>query len=182
MDTLYPYYKEICEYIPFIAFAERMVVKLRVEEKCDLVIALTHMMKFNDMKLAKQVKGIDLILGGHDHHIVHEKVAGSVLVKSGCDFKNFSVLRIKRNRTGIIEETRQEGETTFIGSEKWRIEVELKEVNHEKEKIEPDAELDNYVELIYKQFKVKMEKVACFTKNEIDLRFKTIRIQQSPYP
>ena len=36
-----------------------------------MVIALTHMMKYNDCKLAKMVKGIDLILGGHDHHIVH---------------------------------------------------------------------------------------------------------------
>jgi len=29
------------------------------------------MMKYNDIKLAKVVKGIDLILGGHDHLIVH---------------------------------------------------------------------------------------------------------------
>ena len=31
----------------------------------------THMMKYNDIKLAKTVKGIDIILGGHDHLIVH---------------------------------------------------------------------------------------------------------------
>jgi 5'-nucleotidase len=36
-----------------------------------MVIALTHMMKYNDMKLANEVRGIDLILGGHDHLIVH---------------------------------------------------------------------------------------------------------------
>jgi 2',3'-cyclic-nucleotide 2'-phosphodiesterase (5'-nucleotidase family) len=35
-----------------------------------MIIALTHMMKYNDIKLAKNVKGIDLILGGHDHLIV----------------------------------------------------------------------------------------------------------------
>lgn len=28
------------------------------------------MMKYNDVKLAENVKGIDLILGGHDHLIV----------------------------------------------------------------------------------------------------------------
>lgn len=28
------------------------------------------MMKYNDVKLAQNVKGIDLILGGHDHLIV----------------------------------------------------------------------------------------------------------------
>jgi len=46
-----------------------MVQKLREEEKCDMIIALTHMMKYNDIKLAKQVSGIDFILGGHDHLI-----------------------------------------------------------------------------------------------------------------
>jgi len=97
IDTLYPYYKEICEYIPFIDFATRMVYKLRNEEKCDLVIALTHMMKYNDIKLAKEVKGIDLILGGHDHLIVHEKINETVLVKSGTDFRHFSVLKLARS-------------------------------------------------------------------------------------
>jgi 2',3'-cyclic-nucleotide 2'-phosphodiesterase (5'-nucleotidase family) len=29
------------------------------------------MMKYNDVKLAQNVAGIDLILGGHDHLIVH---------------------------------------------------------------------------------------------------------------
>ena len=29
IDTLYPFYKEICEYIQFVQFAEQMVHKLR---------------------------------------------------------------------------------------------------------------------------------------------------------
>lgn len=74
-----------------------MVDKLKNEEKCDMVIALTHMMKYNDCKLAKTVKGIDLILGGHDHHIVHEKVENTAVIKSGTDFKNFSVIRIHKS-------------------------------------------------------------------------------------
>lgn len=48
-----------------------MVKKLRNELNCNFVIALTHMMKYNDIKLGKQVKGIDMILGGHDHLVVH---------------------------------------------------------------------------------------------------------------
>jgi 5'-nucleotidase/UDP-sugar diphosphatase len=38
-----------------------------LEEKCDLVIALTHLGIEEDRKLAKQVQGIDLIIGGHSH-------------------------------------------------------------------------------------------------------------------
>jgi 5'-nucleotidase len=54
------------------------------------------MMKYNDLKLAKNVKGIDLILGGHDHLIVHEKINDSVLIKSGTDFRNFSIIKFHR--------------------------------------------------------------------------------------
>jgi 2',3'-cyclic-nucleotide 2'-phosphodiesterase (5'-nucleotidase family) len=34
---------------------------------CRTVIALTHMRTPNDLRLAKEVEEIDLILGGHDH-------------------------------------------------------------------------------------------------------------------
>ena len=34
---------------------------------CRFVIALTHMRTPNDVRLAKEVEEIDLILGGHDH-------------------------------------------------------------------------------------------------------------------
>jgi len=34
---------------------------------CELIIALTHMRFPNDERLAENVDGIDIILGGHDH-------------------------------------------------------------------------------------------------------------------
>ena len=50
-----------------------MVTQLRGPEKCDLVICLSHLgykyesAKLDDRKLAAQITGIDLILGGHTH-------------------------------------------------------------------------------------------------------------------
>ena len=61
------------------------------------------MMKYNDLKLAKSVKGIDLILGGHDHLIVHEQVNDTVLIKSGTDFKNFSIIKVHKKGGKKIE-------------------------------------------------------------------------------
>ena len=66
------------------------------------MVALTHMMKYNDIKLAKNIKGIDLILGGHDHLIVHEKVNDSVLVKSGTDFRNFSIIKVHKKGETLV--------------------------------------------------------------------------------
>lgn len=55
------------------------------------------MMKYNDVKLAQNVNGIDLILGGHDHLIVQEKVNDTVVIKSGTNFRNFSIIEVRSN-------------------------------------------------------------------------------------
>ena len=60
-------------YLDPVAKAKEMVAQLRGTEKCDLVICLSHLgykyenPKLDDRKLAAQVSGIDLILGGHTH-------------------------------------------------------------------------------------------------------------------
>jgi len=46
--------------------SRRLTKKLKEEEKCDLVIALTHMRTTNDAKLADE-SDVDIILGAHDH-------------------------------------------------------------------------------------------------------------------
>ena len=60
-------------YLDPVAKAKEMAAQLRGPEKCDLVICLSHLgykydnEKIDDRKLATQVSGIDLILGGHTH-------------------------------------------------------------------------------------------------------------------
>ena len=81
-------------------FADYMIKQLK-SEGCTMIIALTHMMKYNDIKLAKKYPEIDLILGGHDHLKVHEKINNTILIKSGSNFKNFNVLEIYPKGTKI---------------------------------------------------------------------------------
>ena len=50
------------------------------------MIALTHMRTPNDIRLAEQVAGLDLILGGHDH--VYEKHKVGLWI----DFRYCSIL------------------------------------------------------------------------------------------
>lgn len=67
-------YKETVYNDP-IETAQEMVRILKQENKCDLVICLSHLgydyktnpEKINDLKLAAQTKDIDLIIGGHTH-------------------------------------------------------------------------------------------------------------------
>jgi 5'-nucleotidase len=49
-----------------VTMARRMVSLLK-EKGADVIIALTHIGYKSDVALAKQVKGIDLIFGGHSH-------------------------------------------------------------------------------------------------------------------
>ena len=45
-----------------------------VFQGADYVIALTHMRWPNDERLAQEVDGIDLVLGGHDHDFNYKQV------------------------------------------------------------------------------------------------------------
>ncbi|TRX63191.1 metallophosphoesterase [Carboxylicivirga sp. M1479] len=65
-------YEQI-QYKDPIKEANNMAQHLKQEQGCDLVIALSHLGyqyqddKVSDVQVAKQTKGIDIILGGHTH-------------------------------------------------------------------------------------------------------------------
>ena len=69
-----------------------MVKELREIEKCDVVICLSHLgldsgseENPDDMMLAGQVKGIDVIVGGHTHTVLKEPkfVNGTYILQTG---------------------------------------------------------------------------------------------------
>jgi 2',3'-cyclic-nucleotide 2'-phosphodiesterase (5'-nucleotidase family) len=64
---------------PAKAALERLVPVVR--EKCDLLVALTHEGYDEDVELARTVKGVDVIVGGHSHTDLPGPVqVGSTLV------------------------------------------------------------------------------------------------------
>ncbi len=68
-------------YIDPLAKAAEYAHHLKSEEKCDLIICLSHLgynykeKKVNDVMLAQQSKNIDLILGGHTHTLLEKPVS-----------------------------------------------------------------------------------------------------------
>jgi 5'-nucleotidase len=68
-------------YLDPIATAQEMVQELRVQQKCNLIICLSHLgykyegSKIDDIKLAQKVSGIDLILGAHTHTFLDQPTA-----------------------------------------------------------------------------------------------------------
>ena len=70
------------KYLDPIDIAQDVAKKLKNEEKCDLIICLSHLgYKYDnlpnrvcDYNLAKKTKGIDLIIGGHTHTFMNEPI------------------------------------------------------------------------------------------------------------
>ena len=88
-------YKET-RYLDPVEIAQDMTRRLRIEEKCDLIICLSHLgydykkggdeTKISDIKLAQKTQDIDLIIGGHTHTfldkptVVKNAIGNEVLV------------------------------------------------------------------------------------------------------
>ena len=68
-------------YVDPLAKAAEYAHKLKYDEKCDLIICLSHLgynykeKKVNDVVLAQQSKNIDLILGGHTHTLLEKPIS-----------------------------------------------------------------------------------------------------------
>eukprot|EP00581_Thalassiosira_minuscula_P015309 CAMPEP_0183720282 /NCGR_PEP_ID=MMETSP0737-20130205/12943_1 /TAXON_ID=385413 /ORGANISM="Thalassiosira miniscula, Strain CCMP1093" /LENGTH=564 /DNA_ID=CAMNT_0025950127 /DNA_START=41 /DNA_END=1735 /DNA_ORIENTATION=- len=95
---------------PPIDFVKRRIPELKAEHgPFDAVVALTHMRMPNDIALANEVGGIDgvdIVLGGHDHHY-EDIVSNNVrILNSGTDFHNYTIVEVQgRDASGKFLET-----------------------------------------------------------------------------
>jgi len=69
-------------FAPVIPAAQAAVAALR-QAGADVIIALTHLTLDEDRALARQVPGISVILGGHEHEPITWYEAGTLIHKSG---------------------------------------------------------------------------------------------------
>ncbi|KAF2359498.1 Calcineurin-like phosphoesterase domain ApaH type, partial [Trinorchestia longiramus] len=111
LDTLATINIEQVTFTDYVEAGNKLAAQLR-QQGCDYVIALTHMRTPNDVRLAENVDGIDLILGGHDHVYELKQVNGKYIVKSGTDFRAFSHLLLELTEAGNVEITIEKVEVT----------------------------------------------------------------------
>ena len=90
-------------YHDYVEVACRLTKVLREDEKCDVVVALTHMSPKDQEYLASSVEaGIDLVLTGHPHQLQNRvlyrgngKQSPCVIVESFCNFRALTVIDIQ---------------------------------------------------------------------------------------
>lgn len=80
-------------YVDFVEAARASAQSLEAQG-AEMLIALTHMEMRNDRVLAEQVPELDLILGGHDHEFMQEVVNGTLIWKTGSDFRTVGTLKV----------------------------------------------------------------------------------------
>lgn len=100
-----------------------------LKDKCDAVIAITHQSMEDDIKLAKQIPGLTLIIGGHEHERHYAKIGTVYITKADANAKSAYILKLQINKkdqginvdTKIIDinETIPFDEETDVVVKKW---------------------------------------------------------------
>jgi 5'-nucleotidase/UDP-sugar diphosphatase len=75
--------------------AEKYVRKLA--EEADVIVAVSHLGRCDDEKLARAVKGIHLIIGGHSHTLISNplRVGDTYIVQAGCLGSHIGRLKVE---------------------------------------------------------------------------------------
>lgn len=76
---------------------------LREKERVDLIIVLSHLGYPQELKLAEEVDGIDVLLSGHTHNRVYEAVVvnGAIVIQSGCHGSFIGRLDLQVRNKGV---------------------------------------------------------------------------------
>lgn len=76
------------DYVYYSDFFETAVKTYEIlKPECDFVVAITHLNKADDAKLAAMLPEIKLIMGGHDHDNMIEKVGNTIIAKADANAK-----------------------------------------------------------------------------------------------
>ncbi len=76
-----------------------------IDQKTDLIVLLTHNGFDEDLELARNVTGVDVIVGGHSHTRVEPPavVNGVIVVQAGSNCRNLGRLRLKVEDDRVVE-------------------------------------------------------------------------------
>ena len=97
-------------FAPFLPVAREAIAQLK-QESAQVIVAVTHMNLHEDQQLVREVRGLHLVLGGHEHIPITVYERGVLILKAGSDAEFLGVADLDV----VIEK----GEVTAIPS--WRL-------------------------------------------------------------
>ena len=151
---------EAIRFAPVVETATKAVQSLK-EAGADLVVALTHLEIADDRALARSVKGLNMILGGHDHDPITFYEGGVLIHKSGYDAHYLGVIDVS------LEWVEQRGKRRLRVRPAWRM---LSTAG-----VAPDADIQRLADAHNARLDKALDVVIGSTKVELDSRRASVR-------
>jgi len=164
----------------YVTCSKRITKILREEHNCDMIIALTHMRTYNDVKLAEAFTEYDLILGGHDHVNSIDDVNKTFIIKSGCDFREFNKITLTVPHSRIPGNNQAKRDANYsIYDAKCKVEIET---IHVTTAFEPEPTIKAHTDYYFELFQKSMELPMFYAECELETRFDRIRFAEQNLP
>src|SRR5450759_2149640 len=82
-----------------------IVNMLRVQEKVDLIVLISHLGFPQDLKLLSEVDGVDICLSGHTHNRLYKPVLNrkTIIIQSGCHGSFLGRLDLDMENSKIVD-------------------------------------------------------------------------------
>ena len=166
------------QYLDQAETATKLAAKLR-EEGAQIVIAVTHSRSDNDAYLAKNAKGIDLILGGHDHDYYVHHVNGIPILNSGSNYKQLTHLKVTLEDSDDFSPDQMDidvGKGTELVGPHVKFELNRFDITSD---IEPDAKMEEIVKGVSDIMDKLKNQPLGTTESVWDARAEIVRTQES---
>jgi 5'-nucleotidase len=80
----------------------------RLRDSCDAVVAITHQSMEDDIKLAKQIPGLTLIMGGHEHERHYARIGNVYITKADANARSAYIIDLSINKNSKRQEVKTE--------------------------------------------------------------------------
>jgi 2',3'-cyclic-nucleotide 2'-phosphodiesterase (5'-nucleotidase family) len=80
----------------------------KIKDSCDAVVAITHQAMEDDIKLAKLIPGLSLIIGGHEHERHYAKIGNVYITKADANTRTAYKINLIINKKNKKEEIKTE--------------------------------------------------------------------------
>lgn len=149
-------------FTPFLPAARAAVDQLK-QDGAQVIVAVTHMNLYEDQQLVREVRGIHLVLGGHEHIPITVYERGVLILKAGSDAEFLGVADLDV----VIER----GETTAIPS--WRLVANYGVV--------ADPTVQTLVRKYEQQLEREMGQPIGTTETAMDSHAATVRLREAAF-
>ncbi|MFD1624189.1 bifunctional metallophosphatase/5'-nucleotidase [Azospirillum griseum] len=131
-----------------------------------VIVALTHLTIEEDRELANAIKGIDLILGGHDHDPISFYEGSTLILKAGHDAQYLGVIKLQ-----VSTKTTDKGPATTTLPTEWRFVSTAG--------VAPDPMVEQVVSGYTKKLDDDLAAVIATTTTDLDSRKDSVRTREA---